>query len=285
MVFSSFFGMFLALSASGLIGASDFCGGLASRRGGELRVTVVAGFAGSIMLGLYSLIWREAMLSWKDVMWCVLAGICGALAIIFIYRAFTMGSTAAVAPTAGVIGAALPAVFGMVTEGLPVFTQLLGFVVALPGIVLVSMTEVESHEKVKKEVLLLAVLSGVTAAGFFTFLSWVSSDAVVLPSLIAKVASLCTALLLVFLRPRRGDEVPFRQIPPIAILGGVLDSTASALYVFAQQLTRLDVAVVLTSLYPASTIMLAYVIQKEHISRRQWVGVALCLVAIVLIVV
>ena len=285
MVFSSLFGMFLALSASGLIGASDFCGGLASRRGGELRVTMVTNIAGAVLLSIYSLIWREALLPLKDVIWCALAGICGALAIIFIYRAFTMGSTAAVAPIAGVIGAALPAIFGMITEGLPVFTQLLGFLVALPGIVLVSMTEVESHEKVKKEVLLLAVLSGIAAAGFFTFLSWVESSAVVLPSLIAKVASLCTALLLVVLRPKRGDEVPIRQIPPIAILGGVLDSTASALYVFAQQLTRLDVAVVLTSLYPASTILLAYLIQKEEISRRQWVGVVLCLIAIVLIVV
>lgn len=285
MVFSSFFGMFLALSASGLIGASDFCGGLASRRGGELRVTVVTNISGVILLIVLSLIWREAMLSWKDVMWCTLAGICGALAIIFIYRAFTMGSTAAVAPTAGVIGAALPAIFGMITEGLPVFSQLLGFVVALPGIVLVSMTQTNSHEKAKKEVLLLAVFSGVAAAGFFTFLAQVASAAVVLPSLIAKSASLGTALLLVILRPKRGDEIPFRQISPIAILGGVMDSTASALYVFAQQLTRLDVAVVLTSLYPASTIMLAYMIQKERISRRQWVGVILCLAAIVLIVV
>jgi drug/metabolite transporter (DMT)-like permease len=277
--------MFLALSASGLIGASDFCGGLASRRGGELRVTVVTNIAGSILLTVLNLIWREAMLPWKDVVWSGLGGICGALAIIFIYRAFTMGSTAAVAPTAGVIGAALPAVFGMVTEGLPAFTQLLGFIIALPGIVLVSMTKIESHDEVKKEVLLLAVLSGVAAAGFFTFLSRVESDAVVLPSLIAKLASLGTAVALVLLRPKRGDEVPFRKIPPIAILGGALDSTASALYVFAQQLTRLDVAVVLTSLYPASTIMLAYLIQKEQISRRQWVGVVLCLAAIVLIVV
>jgi drug/metabolite transporter (DMT)-like permease len=277
--------MFLALSASGLIGASDFCGGLASRRGGELRVTVVANIAGVILLGVSSIIWREAMLPWKDVMWCVLAGICGALAIIFIYRGFTMGSTAAVAPTAGVIGAALPAIFGMATEGLPVFTQLLGFLIALPGIVLVSMTQTTSHAKVKKEVVLLSVLSGVAAAGFFTFLSRVTSDAVVLPSLIAKGASLCTALLLVILRPKRGEEIPFRQISPIALLGGAMDSTASALFVLAQQLTRLDVAVVLTSLYPASTIMLAYAVQKEHISRLQWVGVGLCLTAIVLIVV
>ena len=173
------------------------------------------------------------MLPWKDVMWCVHWPVsAAALAIIFIYRAFTMGSTAAVAPTAGVIGAALPAIFGMVTEGLPGFTQLLGFLIALPGIVLVSMTQTTSHEKVKKEVILLSVLSGVAAAGFFTFLSRVSSDAVVLPSLIAKAASLCTALLLVILRPKRGDEVPFRADQPRSrLLGGALDSSASALYV------------------------------------------------------
>ncbi len=251
--------MFLALSASGLIGASDFCGGLATRRGGELRVTIVSALAGSTLLTLFAFIWQEAWLSWKDVLWCALGGVSGGLAVIAIYRGLALGSTAAIAPIAGVVGAALPAIFGMITQGLPPFTQLLGFLIAFPGIVLVSQSQ-STHEKIKKETLILALLSGVFVAGFFTSLAQVTPGTVVLPSLIAKVASLGTALLLFIFRSKQEGEIPFRKISSLAILAGVLDSSASALYVLSQQLTRLDVAVVLTSLYPASTIMLAYAI-------------------------
>jgi drug/metabolite transporter (DMT)-like permease len=283
MVLSSVFGMFLALASANLIGASDFCGGLASRRGGGLRVVVVSSLAGTILLFVFSLIWDETRLPVGDVVWSLLAGISGSLAVITIYRGLVIGNAAAVAPIAGVIGAALPAAFGMLTLGLPPASQLAGFLLAFPGIALVSRSQTSSRQ-VKKEALLMAVLSGIFAAGFFTCLSQVAPGTVVLPSLVAKLGSFGTALLLALLQPKTAATLPFRQISPLAILGGALDSIASALYVMAQQYTRLDVAVVLTSLYPAATIILAYFIQKEHISRWQWVGVVLCLVAIVLIV-
>lgn len=284
MMLSSFFGMALALATAGFIGASDFCGGLASRQGGGARVVVVSVLSGALVLLGLSLVWNEPGLINGDVGWATLAGVSGALAIFTIYRGLAMGNAAAVAPIAGVIGAALPAAFGMLTQGLPPFTQLAGFILAFPGIALVSQTE-SASSKIKKEVFLLAVLSGLFGAGFFTFLSQVQSDAAVLPALVAKAASLATAFMLVLLTPRSVlSPVPFRHISRIAIAGGVLDALASILFILAQQRTRLDVAVVLSSLYPAGTILLAALIQKEQISRAQGIGVILCLGAIVLIV-
>jgi drug/metabolite transporter (DMT)-like permease len=70
---------------------------------------------------------------------------------------------------------------------------------------------------------------------------------------------------------------------PVALLAGVLDAGGNILYMLARQFTRLDVAAVLSSLYPVATVVLARIVLKEQVSRGQWVGAGVCLAAIALI--
>ena len=67
------------------------------------------------------------------------------------------------------------------------------------------------------------------------------------------------------------------------LLSGLLDSGANALFIAATRHGRLDVAAVLSSLYPASTVILARVLLKERISAMQNVGIVGALVAVALI--
>jgi uncharacterized membrane protein len=67
------------------------------------------------------------------------------------------------------------------------------------------------------------------------------------------------------------------------VLSGVLDSLANAMFIAATRHGRLDVAAVLSSLYPASTVILARVLLKEEISRTQAVGIVGALAAVALI--
>jgi drug/metabolite transporter (DMT)-like permease len=70
---------------------------------------------------------------------------------------------------------------------------------------------------------------------------------------------------------------------PVALLAGFLDAGGNALYMLARQYTREDIAVVLSSLYPAVNVLLAWMLFKEKVSRTQWFGVVLCVAAVALI--
>ena len=128
--------------------------------------------------------------------------------------------------------------------------------------------------------MLLAFLSGIGFGGFFVFIAQVDKGQVFSPIFVARTVTLCIAVLMLMLR-----RIPIPGITsnPIALLAGVLDTGGNVFYVLATKFTRLDVAAVLSSLYPAATVFLATVLLKEKVSRFQWVGVSLCLVAVMLI--
>jgi len=69
----------------------------------------------------------------------------------------------------------------------------------------------------------------------------------------------------------------------LAIFTGFLDIMGSALFVRASQTGRLDTAVVLSSLYPAITVLLARVFLREQFNRSKTVGMLTALLAVPLV--
>ena len=252
---------------------------MATRRSNQFQVLTLAALSGIAVLVVCALLRGEALPSPASAAWAMSAGAAGAVGIAALYRALSLGHAASVAPTAAVIGAALPVAFSSLVEGPPGTTRLAGFALALLGIWLVSRIAPQG-KGLSRLGLALACLAGVGFGGFFILIAQVEPGLVFTPLIAARSLTFCTALLL--LRVRR-LAWPSPTSNPIALLAGVLDAGGNIFYLLAQQFTRLDVAAVLSSLYPAMTVLLACIILKEKVTRSQWLGVALCLAAIVFI--
>jgi drug/metabolite transporter (DMT)-like permease len=273
-------GVFFALTSAAVWGSGDFSGGRASRRSHQYQVLLLAAASGMVVLLISAIIRGEGLPGWRSVMWGALAGAAGALGMATLYRALSLGNTASVAPTSAITCVMLPVLFGMFTAGLPKPAQLVGFALAFLGIWLLSQSPARG-EKVFKEGMIQAFLSGIGFGGFFIFIAQVEKGQVFAPVLVARSVTLIIAVIML-----RLNHIPTPKLTsnPVALLAGVLDTSGNVFYLLATQFTRLDIAALLSSFYPIGTVILASLVLKEKISPRQWEGMITCLLALILIV-
>lgn len=272
-------GITFALAAAIFWGASDFCGGFASRKLNQFQVLLLTTVSSLLLLILFALIWREGLPSAGNIIIAVIAGISGSIGLAALYKGLSLGNSALVSPIAGVIGAIIPTLTGLFIEGLPSFWKLIGFVLSIVGIWLVTRSGDES-EHTNQKGLGLALLAGVGFGGFLALIAQIEGEQVFTPLIFSKLAAIFLITVLISIRQL---PIPKPIGSPIAILTGFVDTGGNVLYFLATQFARIDVAALLSSLYPAGTVLLSSLILKEELSIRQWIGVSTCIAAIMLI--
>ena len=268
----------LSLGAAAVWGAGDFAGGLATKRTSVFGVVAGAHACGLVLMFLLALLINEPVPPRGSLLWGVAAGVSGAFGIAALYKALAIGRMGVVAPVASVITGILPVLVGIRTEGMPDRIQLFGFALALVSIWLVARPEgaIDTHRG-----LTLAVLAGILFGLFLVAGKQAGHGGVFWPLVAARGASTALMLAIVLLTPRKPGSFRSALIP--ILLSGLLDSAANALFIAATRYGRLDVAAVLSSLYPASTVILARVLLKERISASQSAGIVGALLSVALI--
>jgi drug/metabolite transporter (DMT)-like permease len=196
----------------------------------------------------------------------------------FLMRGFVTGRMGIVAPVSAVLGAAIPVILTAFTEGLPRQLQLLGFGLALTSIWLLSRPERLGGRPAG---LGMALLAGLGFSGFFIAIDQVSQSAVFWPLVAGRLAA--CAVMAAFALATRRPLIPSPFPLGLFVLAGILDVSGNLFFLLAMQLGRMDVTVVLGSLYPAVTAILAWLLTKEHMARLQMMGVAIAVLAIVVI--
>ena len=260
-------------------GAADFIGGLASKRTSPYRILFLAEIAGFIPFTSLALLLGERFPPLSDMLLGAGSSLVGLGGLLLLYRALATGQMTIAAPVSALFAALLPVVFGFFTLGVPSLATLTGFGLAFAAVWLISQTDL-SQGKFNLEDLRLPLLSGLFFGLYFLVLHRATLNAFFWPLASARFAGLVAFGLYALIA--RQPALPPRELWGPCIVNGVLDIGGNGFYVLAAQTGRLDVAAVLGSLYPASTVVLAWVILKERLTWLQTSGVLLAFVAIVL---
>jgi drug/metabolite transporter (DMT)-like permease len=268
----------LGLLSAASFGASDFGGGLSSRHLPIFGVMLVSQATGVVLAFAIALLTREAAPESGSVMAAAAGGVCGAVGLLGLYQGLAVGRMGVVAPIVGVIGASLPVVVGIGLEGPPPPAAAVGIGLALVAVVIVSRTPSPGGGRSGIE---FAVIGGIGIGLVSTLIGQLPEGSVWWPLVVLKVAAI-GSLVGATLLARRPWRLSGRSVPPPAAVG-VGDMAGNGFYILATQSGRLDIAAVLSSLYPVVTVVLAIVVLREHISRRHAMGIATAVAAVALI--
>jgi drug/metabolite transporter (DMT)-like permease len=271
-----------SIAAVFLWGASDFSGGYGVRRANAFVFTAFSHFCAFSLMLLISLGEHAPLPSRASIMWSVLAGLLGGVALALFYRALASGQMGLAAPIAALIGAAIPTLADIALEGAPSRWSIAGFTLAVLAIWLITRPEPQGNNDATghPKGVAMAALAGVGFAAFYMCMHQTTGSPIFVAA-IGRIASfVATAVVVIATGAPLALELPSIGI---AMLAGFLDISGSALYIYASQRGRLDEAVVITSLYPAITVLLARIVLKEHFSRWKFVGLLAALAAVPMI--
>jgi drug/metabolite transporter (DMT)-like permease len=288
----------LGLASAAIWGTSDFVGGIAARRLPSPAVVTLSHSLSLALLVSLALIHRSTWPDTPSAIYGALAGLACGAGVMVLYKALSLGGMGLTAAVSGVLAAVLPVLWAFATEGLPRVPQIAGIVLAAVAIWMIARAPGSASSK-------QAILLGAAAGGSFgcllILLKLAGRGGVLWPLAWSRLASTTLAVIVTWIGSRRTGEAkrdtkrdaqrdtkPRLSWPGWAVLGliaiaGIFDASGNTFYTVATRLGRLDIAAVLSSLYPASTILLAAVLLKERTTRSQTAGMALALVAVVLI--
>ena len=272
-------GLLLAALSALVWGAGDFCGGKASQRADSMHVTVVTMLTGVPLVTVAAALVSRGAPAPVDLTWGAAAGVAGFAGLVLFYRALAGGAMAVAAPVTAMTSALTPLVVGLATEGSPGFLALVGAVFAVAAVGLVSLGTGPAGP-VRGSVLAMALLAGVLFGLFFVGLKQASSAAGLWPLVAARVAGLAAGLAILASR-RSAPRLPAWSLRA-AVVAGVFDVSANVLYLLAAQRGELSVVGPIASLYPASTVALALLVDRERLRLVQVAGLGLAVAALVL---
>lgn len=276
----------LALLSSALWGAADFFGGTLSKKYAPIVVlgmTQAIGLLFGITLVLFNgdLFGENPPQAFGEGGYFfagALAGICGYIGLICLYAGLSTGRMGVVSPISS-LSAVIPLTFALVTGEVLTIAQGIGVVVALAGAFCASGPELSQGLSPKPLFLALGAAAGFGTA--MTFMS-IGSDSSALMTMVMMRATTFLVTITLVIRFRTIGNFTKAEIP-VLIFVGVADFSANLLLGVATNFGLVSLVMVLGSIYPIVTALMAYLFLHERLHKVQYVGIALAVAGVALI--
>jgi drug/metabolite transporter (DMT)-like permease len=272
-------GIMLGLAAALLYGSSDFAGGVAARRFGELRVTLIGSVIATAGVWAMLLVLGGPGPSARAIGWGLGSGVAGDIGTLVLYRGLARGQMSVVGPVSAVGAAVVPVVVGVALGERPGMLAVAGVLISLPAIALVA-----GSGSVRGKLgagLGEGLIAGVLFGVLFIGLAQAGRGSGLWPVAFEQSSTLAVTLA-VALTSRQPLRIPVREAG-LTAFAGASGMAAAVSYFYATHFSMLAVAAVLVSLYPGVTVLLARVLLHERFGPAQRAGLGLCALAVVAI--
>jgi len=275
-----------ALSAL-LYGSADFAGGLATRSNSVRSVLVVSQIAGTLVALIAAPLIGPNSPSLTDLLWGAAAGLGGAVGLVSLYRGIASTLVSVVSPSSALIGAVVPVIFGLAAGDRPSLHAWIGIALCLPAVLLLTATGAgantdSAHEKAAtRRALLHGLLAGVGFGSFFIAISRPSAGAGLWPLIAARSVSI-GVVALTAVATGRSLKVERRTLLTV-LAAGMLDMGANVAFVMATRGSLLSLVTIVTSVFPAPTVLLAWFFFRERIPLFRFAGLVMAIAGVALI--
>ena len=269
-----------ALMSALSYGTADFLGGFSSRKNPATATVAWSQLTGLLVILAAAPIFRASDVQGTDIIWGITGGISGGLGVLFLFRGLSTGIASIVSPIAALSGAVFPVVFGFLTGERPPLLTWIGVALSLPAIILLSYEKGDKTDHVFKSVR-IGLISGILFGGFFILISRTSEDSGLWPLAAARAVTVPLFMLISVIRQTRIKlEKGTRRT---TFFSGFLDMAANIFYLLAFRTGYLIIAVILTALYPAPTVVLQKLFLHEKLNFSRITGLVLSIAGAALI--
>jgi drug/metabolite transporter (DMT)-like permease len=283
-----------ALAAALLYGSADFLGGVATRRARVLAVVPLSVSAGAVIV-LAAALAVGSPVSASGIGWGLAAGAIGAVGLIIFYSGLAAGPMTVVAPVSALVATVLPVGVALAEGERARPDVYLGAILCLIAVVLVSSasggqpgSQADGSRRPARHAfhgraVLYGIAAGSTFGLFFLFLRFAGQGGSLWPVAAARLASLAIVLATAAVSRTRPTGLADARLLLATAGSGVLDASANVCYVLATRAGLFGLAVVLTSLYPGITVLLARFALGERLRPAQRAGLLVAAIGVALV--
>ena len=273
----------LALFSSVLWGSADFEGGRLAKRFPSIAVTGASqgiGLLFGVVIVLLTGAWRvPEMLSRGFILYGILAGIFGYIGLVCLYSGLATGRMGVVSPTSSLC-AIIPLTIALVGGESLSTANIIGVFIALLGAFCASGPEISQGLPLKPLLYAVGALFGFGLS--LSFMAKGSASSALLTMVFMRVATFIISSTFALRHKSIGGFTKPKDFLALAFIG-ISDFSANVLIGIASTKGLVSIVMVLGSLFPIMTAVLAFRILKERLHYIQYAGIVFAILGVAII--